>query len=65
MKTEKGLIKCDCCGRFTNKFYRYIPYGHSYDTEPPEEEELCEACYNNSDKKLLEKISWIKPYLVC
>jgi hypothetical protein len=67
MITQDSRLKCDLCGRlmsFKESYYEWVPYGNSNDLEPPDEEHSHVKCYENWGKGLIQRTSWIKPYLI-
>jgi len=57
-------LKCESCGKFTTakNTMAYVPYRFDGALEPADACFICCHCYENCDKDLLYKTSWIKPY---
>jgi len=58
--------KCDVCGKFLPRYghIAYVEYSGTSEFTPREPIRLCRQCYDKSDKELINKAAWIKPYEV-
>ena len=67
--SDRGFImrfRCEKCGKFLpyNGFISYTEFSGASEFSPREPRFLCVPCYEQSDKNLLDRISWIKPHIV-
>lgn len=66
---ERGInmndMKCSSCGKFLSykNYVVYTPYGDYDDCEPPGEKFMCLECYDECDRDLLYRISYVKPWI--
>jgi hypothetical protein len=60
------MKRCDKCGRYlpTKGHITYTEYSGTSEFEPREPINLHNACYEKSDKELINKVSWIKPHFI-
>ena len=58
--------RCSSCGKFLpcKGYICYVEYSGVCEFEPREATYMCKPCYEKSDKELIDKIAWIKPYEV-
>jgi len=58
--------RCINCGKFLPRsdYITYTEFSLASEFTPRDPKFLCVNCYEKSDKELLDKISWLKPYKV-